>query len=146
MALKENLLPKRTAFLWQIRIGGAGLIFIIALCGFSFLTRWLFLAAAVLTALLAVLLFWYLPRYFKSYEILFPKGAVVINRGVFIKTTHIMPFSRLVYAQSFATPLAKRMGLAALTLKAARSRIIIPELNASDVNYFIDFLTKEGEA
>lgn len=144
--MKENLLPKRTAFLWQIRIGGAGLIFIIVLCGFSFLTGWLFLAAAVLTALLAVLLFWYLPRYFKSYEILFPKGAVVINRGVFIKTTHIMPFSRLVYAQSFATPLAKRMGLAALTLKAARSRIIIPELNAFDVNYFIDFLTKEGEA
>lgn len=144
--MKENLLPKRTAFLWQIRIGGAGLVLIIALCGFSFLTRWLFLAAAVLAALLAVLLFWYLPRYFKSYEILFPKGAVVINRGFFIKTTHIMPFSRLVYAQSFATPLAKKMGLAALTLKAARSRIIIPELNASDVNYFIDFLTKEGEA
>ncbi len=144
--MKENSLPKRTAFLWQTRIGGAGFILIIVLCGFSFLTGWLFLAAAVLTALLAVLLFWYLPRYFKSYEILFPKGAIVINRGVFIKTTHIMPFSRLVYAQSFATPLAKRMGLASLTLKAARSRIIIPEFDASDVNCFIDFLTKEGEA
>ena len=144
--MKENLLPKRTALLWQIRIGLTGLILIIALCAFSFLTRWLLLAAAALAVLLALFLFWYLPRYFKSYEILFPKGAVVINRGVFIKTTHIMPFSRLVYAQSFATPLAKRMGLAALTLKAARSRIIIPELNASDVNYFIDFLTKEGEA
>ena len=70
----------------------------------------------------------------------------MINRGVFIKTTHIMPFSRLVYAQSFATPLAKRMGLSALTLKAARSSIIIPELNAEDVDYYIDFLAKEGEA
>lgn len=144
--MKENLLPKRTALLWQIRIGGAGLILVIALCAFAFLTRWLLLAAAVTSVLLAVFLFWYLPRYFKSYEILFPKGAVVINRGVFIKTTHIMPFSRLVYAQSYATPLAKRMGLAALTLKAARSSIIIPELNAADVNYFIDFLTREGEA
>ena len=57
-----------------------------------------------------------------------------------------MPFSRLVYAQSFATPLAKKMGLAALTLKAARSSIIIPELNSADVNYFIEYLTKEGEA
>lgn len=144
--MKENMLPKRTAFLWQIRIGGAGLILVIALCAFAVLTRWLFLAAAIFAALLAVFLFWYLPRYFKSYEILFPKGAVVINRGVFIKTTHIMPFSRLVYAQSYATPLAKRMGLAALSLKAARSSIIIPELNATDVNYFIDFLTREGEA
>lgn len=144
--MKENLLPKRTALLWQIRIGGAGFILVILLCAFSFLSRWLFLAAAILTVLLTVLLLWYLPRYFKSYEILFPKGAVVINRGVLIKTTHIMPFSRLVYAQSFATPLAKKMGLAALTLKAARSSIIIPELNAADVNFFIDFLTKEGEA
>ena len=144
--MKENLLPKRTAFLWQIRIGGAGFMLVIALCGFSFLTRWLFLAAAVLTALLAVLLFWYLPRYFKSYEICFPSGAIVINRGVFIKTTHIMPFSRLVYAQSYATPLARAMGLAALSLKAARSAIIVPELNAADVDYFIDFLSKEGKA
>ena len=144
--MKENLLPKRTALLWQIRIGLAGFILIIALCAFSFLTRLLLLVAAVLTALLAVFIFWYLPRYFKSYEILFPSGAIVINRGVFIKTTHIMPFSRLVYAQSVATPLARAMGLAALSLKAARSVIIVPELNVADVNYFIDFLSKEGEA
>ena len=144
--MKENLLPKKTALLWQIRIGLAGIILIIALCALSFLTRWLLLAAAVLTALLAVFLFWYLPRYFNSYEIIFPSGAIVINRGVFIKTTHIMPFSRLVYAQSYATPLARAMGLAALSLKAARSVIIVPELNAADVDYFTYFLSKEGEA
>lgn len=144
--MKENLLPQKTVTLWQIRIGLIGLVLLILVCAFGFLTRWVLLGAAVIAAVLAVLLFWYLPRYFRSYEILFPKGAVVINRGVFIKTTHIMPFSRLVYAQSYATPLAKRMGLAALTLKAARSSIIIPELNVKDVDYFIDFLAKEGEA
>lgn len=144
--MKENLLPKRTALLWQIRIGLTGLILIIALCAFSFLTHWLLLAAAVLAVLLVLFLFWYLPRYFKSYDISFPRGAIVINRGVFIKTTHIMPFSRLVYAQSYATPLARAMGLAALSLKAARSAIIVPELNAADVDYFIDFLSKEGKA
>ena len=56
-----------------------------------------------------------------------------------------MPFSRLVYAQSFATPLAKKMGLAALTLKAARSTVIIPEFDAKDIDYYIDFLAREGE-
>lgn len=144
--MKENLLPKKTVFLWQIRIGIIGLILLAAICAFVFLTPLMLLAAAPVATLLAVFLFWYLPRYFKSYEILFPKGAVVINRGVFIKTTHIMPFSRLVYAQSFATPLAKKMGLAALSLKAARSSIIIPEFDAKDVDYYIDFLAKEGEA
>ena len=144
--MKENLLPKRTVTLWQIRIGLIGIILLVGVCAFGLLTSWVLLGATVVAVIIAVFLFWYLPRYFKSYEILFPKGAVVINRGVFIKTTHIMPFSRLVYAQSFATPLAKRMGLSALTLKAARSSIIIPELNAEDVDYYIDFLAKEGEA
>ena len=143
--MKENRLPKQTVLLWQIRIGLIGIILLIGISAFGLLTDWVLIGTAVVAAILVFLLFWYLPRYFKSYEILFPKGAVVINRGVFIKTTHIMPFSRLVYAQSFATPLAKKMGLAALTLKAARSTVIIPEFDAKDIDYYIDFLAREGE-
>ena len=143
--MKENRLPKQTVLLWQIRIGLIGIILLIGISAFGLLTDWVLIGTAVAAAILVFLLFWYLPRYFKSYEILFPKGAVVINRGVFIKTTHIMPFCRLVYAQSFATPLAKKMGLAALTLKAARSTVIIPEFDAKDIDYYIDFLAREGE-
>lgn len=143
--MKENRLPKQTVLLWQIRIGLIGIILLIGISAFGLLTDWMLIGTAVAAAILVLLIFWYLPRYFKSYEILFPKGAVVINRGVFIKTTHIMPFSRLVYAQSFATPLAKKMGLAALTLKAARSTVIIPEFDAKDIDYYIDFLAREGE-
>lgn len=143
--MKENRLPKQTVLLWQIRIGLIGIILLIGISAFGLLTDWVLIGTAVAAAILVFLLFWYLPCYFKSYEILFPKGAVVINRGVFIKTTHIMPFSRLVYAQSFATPLAKKMGLAALTLKAARSTVIIPEFDAKDIDYYIDFLAREGE-
>lgn len=143
--MKENRLPKQTVLLWQIRIGLIGIILLIGISAFGLSTDWVLIGTAVAAAILVLLIFWYLPRYFKSYEILFPKGAVVINRGVFIKTTHIMPFSRLVYAQSFATPLAKKMGLAALTLKAARSTVIIPEFDAKDIDYYIDFLAREGE-
>ena len=143
--MKENRLPKQTVLLWQIRIGLIGIILLIGISAFGLLTDWVLIGTAVAAAILVLLIFWYLPRYFKSYEILFPKGAVVINRGVFIKTTNIMPFSRLVYAQSFATPLAKKMGLAALTLKAARSTVIIPEFDAKDIDYYIDFLAREGE-
>ena len=88
----------------------------------------------------------YIPAYFASYEILFPKGAIIINRGIFIRTTHIMPFSRLIYVQSYSTPLAHSMGLAALSLKAARSSVIIPELPVSDVELFIKSVTKEENA
>ena len=94
--MKENRLPKQTVLLWQIRIGLIGIILLIGISAFGLLTDWVLIGTAVAAAILVLLIFWYLPRYFKSYEILFPKGAVVINRGVFIKTTHIMPFSRLV--------------------------------------------------
>ena len=87
-------------------------------------------------------MFWYIPAYFESYEILFPNDAVIIKRGVIVKTCHIMPFSRLVYVQSISTPLAKASGLAAISLKAARSGIIIPEMPRGDVEKFISAVTK----
>lgn len=143
--MKENKIPEKTLFLWQIRIGVLGAIPISALFILSAVSLWFLIPAGVLTVLILMFLFWYLPRYFNSYEILFPKGAIIINRGVFIKTSHIMPFSRLVYAQSFSTPLAKAMGLAAVSLKAARSSVIIPEFSVNDVNYVIDYLAKEAD-
>ncbi len=143
--MKENTIPKKTLLLWQIRLGVLGLIPIAALFILSAVSCWFLIPAGVFTVFILLFLFWYLPHYFDSYEILFPKGAVIINRGVFIKTSHIMPFSRLVYAQSFSTPLAKAMGLAAVSLKAARSRVIIPEFSVKDVNYFIDSLAKEAD-
>lgn len=105
-----------------------------------------FAPAVILAAALLVLVLWYIPAYFASYEILFPKGAIIINRGIFIRTTHIMPFSRLIYVQSYSTPLAHSMGLAALSLKAARSSVIIPELPVSDVELFIKSVTREENA
>ena len=143
--MKENKIPEKTLFLWQIRIGVLGAIPTAALFILSSVSLWFLIPAGVLTVFILLFLFWYLPRYFDSYEILFPKGAIIMNRGVFIKTSHIMPFSRLVYAQSFSTPLAKVMGLAAVSLKAARSSVIIPEFSVKDVNYFIDYLAKEAD-
>ena len=39
------------------------------------------------------------------------------------------------------TPLAKTMGLSALSLKAARSSVLIPELAAADTQRFINAVT-----
>ena len=143
--MKENAIPKKTLFLWQIRLGVLGTISTAVLFFLTAVSIWFLIPAGIFTVFILLFLFWYLPRYFTGYEILFPKGAIIINRGVFIKTSHIMPFSRLVYAQSFSTPLAKAMGLAAVNLKAARSSVVIPELSVKDVNYFIDYLAKEAD-
>lgn len=141
--MKEKL-PIRTLLLWQLRLSVIAVLPIISLYLFSLLSNRYVLIGVWIWAILAVIFtFVYIPYFFKSYEISFKDGAIIINRGIIVKTTHIMPFSRLVYAQSFATPLAEKLGLAALTLKAARSSILIPELRANEVEKFLEFLTKE---
>ena len=69
---------------------------------------------------------------------------MVITRGAIIKPTHIMPYSKLIYTQTFTTPLAKILGLKALSLKAARSRILVPELPEADAEILLKILA-EGE-
>ena len=125
-----------------MRICLIGFIPIAVLLFLCSVTLWCLLPAVILAAALLIFVLWYIPAYFESYEILFPNGAVIIKRGVIVKTCHIMPFSRLVYVQSISTPLAKALGLAAISLKAARSGIIIPEMPRGDVEKFISAVTK----
>lgn len=141
--MKENLLPQKTLLLWQIRFAIIGILLSCMSAFLWFLSSWFLLLVLLIVVVFLVIMYWYLPHYFNSYEITFPKGAIIIHRGVFIKTSHIMPYSKLIYAQSISTPLAKRMGLSAMSLKAARSSLLIPEVSESDVNDFITSLTKE---
>lgn len=143
--MKENVLPKKTCLLWQIRFAAASIILCAASGFLCFISSWFLILVGVIAAAGLIMLLWYLPHYFASYEILLPNGAIIINRGIFIKTTHIMPFSKLVYVQSLSTPLAKSFGLAAISLKAARSNLLIPEIDEDDVNAFISSITREED-
>ena len=136
-------LPKRTLLLWQIRVVMLTTLFV-GLClfykdVFSFMAS-VALVIAIIGFAVAVL---YLPVFFKGYEMVFKNESVIINYGVFIKISHIMPYSRLIYAQTFATPLARLFGVTAISLKAARSRIIVPEIMLCDAQKVMDSLTSE---
>lgn len=141
--MKRHVLPKRTLLLWQTRVVMlTALLIAVCLWYVSALPLlkvvvWLLLivGAAIVTV--------YLPLFFKSYEMLVQGEAIIINYGVFIKFSHIMPYPRLIYAQTFATPLARIMGVTALSLKAARSRVIIPEVLLPDAIKVLDSLTGE---
>lgn len=134
--MSKNSLPKQTKLLWQLRVGILGVIPFCVFFILSVISDWFLIGAFTFAVITAAAVFWYIPAYFESYEILFPNGAVIV------KTCHIMPFSRLVYVQSISTPLAKALGLAAISLKAARSGIIIPEMPRGDVEKFISAVTK----
>ena len=142
--MKNCALSKKTLLLWQLRFGMVAVILIAAAAFLLFASPWFSLLVAVLVCFFAGLMFFYLPKYFSSYDIRFSQGEIIIRRGVLIETCHIMPFSRLIYAQSFTSPIAKAMRLSGLTLRASRSVLIIPEMDREDALALITAVT-EGE-
>lgn len=143
--MKEYKLPRKTLLLWSIRVT---LLSALLLVGFTFLCQFAgifrLFAFAVPFIYVAVLIF-YLPALFKSCKIQFVNGAVVVKMGVFISNCHILPFSRMIYTQTLKTPLSRILKVRAVTLKAARSRIFVPELNEEDIESFLKELSKGGE-
>ena len=143
--MTEKKLPVRTLPLWQIRVT---VLFVLlgAVClYFCSVYKWFWVLVTVITAVFLFVILWYLPRFIRNYRIKLIGEAVIIENGVFIKTTHIMPYSRMIYTKFFTTPIAKAMGLTSISLKAARSSIIMPEILVSDAVVLLKLLSKGGE-
>ena len=143
--MEVKALPKKTLRLWQIRTIAINILFLLLAFYFRAAYSFAIMLGVLVTIISLFCIFWYLPRYIDSYKIRIDNGAVIINRGVFIKTTHIMPYSRMIYSQIIVTPIAKLMGLEAFSLKAARSSIIIPELLKSDAEAILKILGGRDE-
>ena len=143
--MKENTLPKKTTYLWMVRIVVITFILIAVCLYFSQLFDFLKIVAVSIGILGLILTFVYLPFFFKSYRIILSNDAVIVKFGIFIKVEHIMPYKRMIYAQSYATPLARILGVAAVRLKAARSYLFVAETEIESVQAIIDFLA-EGES
>lgn len=143
--MKVYSLSRKTTILWQVRVAviaaAIGIFVRLFLWGYMEFQASLWLYSLILT----IVEIYYIPMYFKSYKISFPDGAILIERGILIRTTYVMPFSRLVYAQSYASPIAKLLKLSGLSFKAARSKIFIPEIAEDDVKYIIQSLAVEAE-
>ena len=143
--MTQKSLPKRTLLLWQFRVVMLTVL-LVGLCFyFSSVLPFLNWVSLGLGALCFVVIAFYLPAFFGTYEIFGKNDAMIINYGVFIKSTHIMPYSRLIYAQTLATPLARLLGVTAVSFKAARSRVIIPEIKTEKALEIMKRLAGEVE-
>lgn len=129
---------KNTSVLWQIRTG----IMLTALCGaglfISLKFKYVFFAVNILILTLFLgglgLIFWYIPTYFKHYELSVGNSALIIKSGVFIRHERIMPEPRLVYTQRYRTPLSHAFGLSGLLLRATRAATFSAELSDCDID------------
>lgn len=142
--MKENTLPKKTTLLWQVRIIIITFILVAACLYFEPLFSFLKIAAIIIGIIGIILAFLYSPFFFKSYKIILSNDAVIVKFGIIVKIEHIMPYKRMIYAQSFETPLARIFGIAAVRLKAARSYLFVAEIEKEAAQTIIDFLA-EGE-
>ncbi len=133
-------LPKKTRILWQLRIVFAFACVCAAVAFFSRYTLWFLLPAAIIATMGLIFAFIYVPFYFNSYKITVDDNSISITKGVIIKTTNIMPYPRLVFAQSFTTPLSAMMKMKCVMLKAARGWILIPEIENVNAEYLLDNL------
>ena len=133
-------LPKKTRIFWQLRIVFAFALLCAVVAFFSKYTLWFLLPAAIIAAIGLICVFVYIPFYFKSYSVTVDKDSISINKGLIIKTTQIMPFPRLVFAQSFTSPLASVMKLKCVMLKAARGWVLIPEIESQNADFLLDNL------
>ena len=131
-------LPTKTKTLWQIRFVCA----MVFLCFMSFLfgqnARW-YLIFIILT-LGSSIAFIYLPLYLKSYKITVDTAFISVSKGIIIKSTNIMPYPRLIYAQSYTTPLASLFKMKIILLKAARGWIFVPEMENISCEYLLDHI------
>lgn len=127
-------LPKKTRILWQIRIFVIFALFVGAVCAFAGFTRWVFLPAGVITAVGLVAVFWYIPAAIKAFSVSADSTAVAVKSGVFFKNIHIMPNLRIVYAQTYETPVSRALSLKGVILRSARAVVLIPEMDAAEAD------------
>lgn len=141
--MKHKALPKRTLLLWQFRVVMLTSILVVLSLYFGFVLPVFNWVALALGLLCLVVISVYLPVLFSTYEIFIKSNAVIINYGVFIKQRHIMPYPGLIYAQTFTTPLARLFGVTAVSLKAVRSRVYVPEMPFKKAEEIMKWLADE---
>ena len=145
--MKEYILPRKTLLLWQIRGFAIGVILFLLSCVIKdivflpiFVLKIIGIADIVFTLFTTTI---YMPLLFKTCKVMIINKGVVVERGIIFKNTHILPFSKLIYAQTYRTPIALWFNLTAVTLKAARSRVFIPELEDYDARDLIHSISEE---
>ncbi len=132
--MRENRLPKKSLRLWQTR---CGLIAVFPFTAFLIGTFRNAVCVLPLICFIAVVLwtaFFYLPRYCAVFSLEIGKQYLLVRRGVWFRHCDLIPFPATVYTAAFSTPLARRMGLSALSFKMIRGWLILPEMRRDTVS------------
>lgn len=75
------------------------------------------------TVILSVAVIFFLFIYQKNYSILLSSKAITIKSGTIIKKERVLPSPRLIFAETYITPLEKLLNLRVIVLRAVKVRL-----------------------
>jgi len=106
------------------------------------------IAGLLVTALLSAELLLAVQRRYLAWGYLEREDDLLVRRGVLVRRTSVVPYGRMQYVDVTAGPLARRLGLAMVTLHtaAAATDASIPGLLTSEAARLRDRLAALGEA
>ena len=105
-------------------------------------------AAAAVAAVATVLVLHLVQRTVAAWGYLEREDDLLVRRGVLVRRTSVVPYGRMQYVDVTAGPLARRYGLATVTLHtaAAATDASVPGLRAQEASRLRDRLSSLGEA
>jgi membrane protein YdbS with pleckstrin-like domain len=106
------------------------------------------LAAALALGVVTGLLLVAVRRRYEAWGYLEREDDLLVRRGVLVRRTSVVPYGRMQYVDVTAGPLARRLGLATVTLHtaAAATDASVPGLLAAEAHRLRDRLAALGEA
>lgn len=105
-------------------------------------------AALVVAVVLTGLVLVAVERRYAAWGYLEREDDLLVRRGVLVRRTSVVPYGRMQYVDVTAGPLARRFGLAMVTLHtaAAATDASVPGLRAEEASRLRDQLAALGEA
>jgi membrane protein YdbS with pleckstrin-like domain len=106
------------------------------------------IAGLLVTCLLTAELLLAVQRRYLAWGYLEREDDLLVRRGVMVRRTSVVPYGRMQYVDVTSGPLARRLGLAMVTLHtaAAATDASIPGLRTSEAARLRDRLAALGEA
>jgi membrane protein YdbS with pleckstrin-like domain len=136
-------LSKKTLRLWQLRTAVITLILSVLLILWTGKVQYLWILPVAIILLGVTGIFIYLPLYHRAWRLTADKNAVEVQSGVIIRVNRIMPYPRMIYAECYATPIGGLLGLEGMVLKAARTKLFLPELKKQETQKIIQIINSD---
>lgn len=119
--IKNGQLPTKTLLIWILRVLFGFSLLISAFTGFKIYK------AVYISVVIAGIVLIYLLLFFKGYKFEFRDTVFILEKGVIIKTTLIIPYKKIIHIKTLQSPLLKALRVYLPILKTVNGQVFLFE-------------------